>query len=533
MAGQERSDTQPFRVANDEKKALEREKLRKLMSEYIFNSLNIFIASLKMSPFSNTYYPTLIKSSLPSPDDFDVSFGKLEDIFKEMASRDPNFPLKNLLDKEQTEKGGEYTVKATFAPILAPFKDPDSVAEIGLSSFLELSKIPYSEVLLPLHIVKYSYEIYEYNEKLKEQFANINLFLNNIVPNDIEPLYQVLVSYQSKFGSLEQHDESEKFKNAQISMTQAIFDQIMKGFNWEQLETSKNFMPFLDQALNVINTEDLSWLQPRYSQLADPVENPETARFNLYLFKTVYKQLEDSIADLGAEAVESMLKESGTDVSGISSLLKDLESNANNLSSYWGTIKNWADLGMRFDLDSPIADIITVHGDESDIQTDSDISRDFVSPGERGHIPTKEEMEKIKSLQQIPIMINNSAESMSKIKSNTKDAKDNTFVFSHTLSDVARYAGQIGGAFMNVNEEIGKVIMSAGTLTEGVAGIFKAFEGDKVNGLGLMSGIQGGFAGLQGLFGGEPGSDSAVWAASVLGLRDCSPAEHPALFNFD
>jgi len=62
---------------------------------------------------------------------------------------------------------------------------------------------------------------------------------------------------------------------------------------------------------------------------------------------------------------------------------------------------------------------------------------------------------------------------------------------------------------MNVDENIGKTIGSAGTLTEGVAGIFKAFEGDEVNGIGLMQGIQGGFAGLQGLFGGEAGSDTS------------------------
>jgi len=152
------------------------------------------------------------------------------------------------------------------------------------------------------------------------------------------------------------------------------------------------------------------------------------------------------------------------------------------------------------------------------VVTQNEIATDFVSPGERGHMPAAEEMEKIKSLQQIPIMIDNSAESMSKMKSNTKDAKDNTFVLSHTLSDVARYAGQIGGAFMGVNEEIGRAISSAGTLTEGVAGIFKAFEGDKVNGLGLMSGIQGGFAGLQGLFGGEPGSDSSQLLGGMGGV---------------
>ena len=85
---------------------------------------------------------------------------------------------------------------------------------------------------------------------------------------------------------------------------------------------------------------------------------------------------------------------------------------------------------------------------------------------------------------------------------------------------------------MNVDENIGKAIGSAGTLTEGVAGIFKAFEGDKVNGLGLMSGIQGGFAGLQGLFGGEPGSDMSELlggmggvGAGIAGLLTANPIE--------
>jgi hypothetical protein len=106
------------------------------------------------------------------------------------------------------------------------------------------------------------------------------------------------------------------------------------------------------------------------------------------------------------------------------------------------------------------------------------------------------------------------------------------YTFSHTLSDIAGIAGQIGGAFMNVDEEIGKAVMSAGTLTEGVSGIFKAFEGDEVNGLGLMSGIQGGFAGLQGLFGGEAGSDTSQLlggmggvGAGVAGLLTGNPIE--------
>jgi len=104
------------------------------------------------------------------------------------------------------------------------------------------------------------------------------------------------------------------------------------------------------------------------------------------------------------------------------------------------------------------------------------------------------------------------------ISTSVEDADKNVVAFSNTLSDIAGIAGQIGGAFMSVDEEIGKAISSAGTLTEGVAGIFKAFEGDKVNGLGLMSGIQGGFAGLQGLFGGEAGSDSSQLLGGMGGV---------------
>jgi len=90
--------------------------------------------------------------------------------------------------------------------------------------------------------------------------------------------------------------------------------------------------------------------------------------------------------------------------------------------------------------------------------------------------------------------------------------------FSKSLHDAADACGMLASAFMNVDENIGKAIGSAGTLTEGVAGIFKAFEGDKVNGLGLMSGIQGGFAGLQGLFGGEAGSDMSELLGGLGGM---------------
>jgi len=118
------------------------------------------------------------------------------------------------------------------------------------------------------------------------------------------------------------------------------------------------------------------------------------------------------------------------------------------------------------------------------------------------------------------------------ISTYVEDADKNVVTFSDRLSNVARYAGQIGGAFMSVDEEIGKAISSAGTLTEGVAGIFKAFEGDEVNGIGLMQGIQGGFAGLQGLFGGEAGSDSSQLlggmggvGAGIAGLLTANPLE--------
>jgi len=92
--------------------------------------------------------------------------------------------------------------------------------------------------------------------------------------------------------------------------------------------------------------------------------------------------------------------------------------------------------------------------------------------------------------------------------------------FSENLLNASLYGQQIAAAFMNVDENIGKAIGSAATLTEGVAGIFKAFEGDKVNGLGLMSGIQGGFAGLQGLFGGEAGSDASQLLGGMGGIGE-------------
>jgi hypothetical protein len=69
--------------------------------------------------------------------------------------------------------------------------------------------------------------------------------------------------------------------------------------------------------------------------------------------------------------------------------------------------------------------------------------------------------------------------------------------FSESLRTASSYGHQIAAAFMNVDENIGKAIGSAGTLTEGIGGIFKAFEGEEVNGLGLMSGIRGGFVSIQ------------------------------------
>jgi hypothetical protein len=43
-------------------------------------------------------------------------------------------------------------------------------------------------------------------------------------------------------------------------------------------------------------------------------------------------------------------------------------------------------------------------------------------------------------------------------------------------------------------------------------------QGEKQNGLAIMSGIQGAFAGLQGLFGGEAGSDMSQLLGGLGGL---------------
>jgi hypothetical protein len=108
---------------------------------------------------------------------------------------------------------------------------------------------------------------------------------------------------------------------------------------------------------------------------------------------------------------------------------------------------------------------------------------------------------------------------------------------------------------MNVDEEIGKAIGSAGGLAGGISEIYTAMnkdplagmntskmtpeqieaakkQGEKQNGLAMMSGIQGAFAGLQGLFGGEPGSDTSQllggmggMGAGVAGLLTGNPLE--------
>lgn len=343
------------------KYALEREKLRKQMSEYIFNSLNILTASLKTSPFLNAFFSALSQISVSSSDDIDVSFGKLEDIFKEMASHAPNYPLNDLLDKEKKDKKEKYGSKAAFGPILAPFQDSDSIKEFALSRILDFCKIPYNEASLPIEIVEYSLQIFEFYQKMEEQLDNVNSFLDTVVPDNIEPLYQIMASYQSSFGNIEQHGENEKFKNAQISMAQSIIDQMGKGISGEQLEKIKDSLPYLDIALKKIKDEDLSWLQPRYNQLDKQGENPETAYFNLYLFRSVFDQIESSIANYSTEDGDKILKESQTNVSVLSQLLNNLEINAFDLSNYWGTIERWASLGLKTYPDSPFNNEVTVN----------------------------------------------------------------------------------------------------------------------------------------------------------------------------
>lgn len=109
---------------------------------------------------------------------------------------------------------------------------------------------------------------------------------------------------------------------------------------------------------------------------------------------------------------------------------------------------------------------------------------------------------------------------------------EKNITFTDTLYEASDACVALASSLKDVDESINKVIASAGTLTEGVAGIFKAFEGEEVNGLALMSGIQESFAGLQGMFGGEAGSDTSELlgglgsvGAGVAGLLTGNPLE--------
>ena len=132
---------------------------------------------------------------------------------------------------------------------------------------------------------------------------------------------------------------------------------------------------------------------------------------------------------------------------------------------------------------------------------------------------------------------------------------DESRSFSDTLTDISKAGFEIGGAFMSVNDGIGKAIGSAGGFAGGISEIFTALnkdplegkdtsrmtpeqielareQGEKQKGMALMGGIQNAAGALQGLFGGETGSDMSELlggmggvGAGVAGILTGNPLE--------
>jgi len=101
------------------------------------------------------------------------------------------------------------------------------------------------------------------------------------------------------------------------------------------------------------------------------------------------------------------------------------------------------------------------------------------------------------------------SDDMGELGKNSETASGGTLQLSKAFGDMADIGAVIAQSLVGVDENIAKNVSSIATLTKGISGISAFIGGEDTNGLGLMSGIQGGFAGLQGLFGGEPGSDSS------------------------
>jgi len=432
-----------------------------------------------------------------------MSYDEIKRLFLEEKASDPDSSIEEVIGIDRsytTDEGiseGIITALSNFADLFVP--DITDVALEGMNPIIgkiykALSFLGQEVVDIGRTVIDSSDLAIDY-KNLPAQDSGFRLFseyekIYSMLPESFRDRYDILASQNSMLMAMSQNPEEANSARVQWDSLMANIKNMMASdenyylklrYKDFQEESSWISSDFLNQMYKM--KDDFYPSMARYlSGIASGVMDPSFLKY---------------FNDQEYNSVQTFPK-----------------ANSFNSSATDGTTS----YEQPFRIYSPLNIKIEVKGKPGNIDTSDNIEQDFVSPEERRHMPAAEEMEKIKSLQQIPIMINNSAESMSKIKSNTKDAKDNTFVLSHTLSDVARYAGQIGGAFMGVNEEIGKAIGSAGTLTEGVAGIFKAFEGDKVNGLGLMSGIQGGFAGLQGLFGGEPGSDMSELLGGLGGV---------------
>jgi len=482
---------------------------------------------------NNNEYDELLQNLFPNIDlfePFEKAIEMLQSILQSMP-KDPFEDMKlndDFFRKELIKDPGDLLRYATM---------DDSQSKIARSLSL-----PVSLFGGPISAIISSILGYQYNEMEKEgDYTQIENW-GEVLGNEIEPLHHLNEMYQAAFNKYRK-DKSLSIEPGEIEYKD-ILEQIksnMKGQgNWENIAKSiinrindtKLYQESWKEAISQYqekfgaNLSEIYQLEYNFGDIGEKAKIIE--QYGTDFLKGRYGPLFELFKDPNLDRIHEEFKrmimveqgqpfkdpEIAIEYQGFVPRVQ-FKNNDKESTAGVGIPSRKAPVSLPYHLNPEMHYTINVIGKPDYIDTGVDVAADFVSPEERRHMPTKEELEKLKELQQIPIMINNSAESMSKMKSNTKDAKDNAFVFSHTLSDVARYAGQIGGAFMNVNEEIGKVIMSAGTLTEGVAGIFKAFEGDKVNGLGLMSGIQGGFAGLQGLFGGEPPDSLRLCALSV------------------
>ncbi len=107
---------------------------------------------------------------------------------------------------------------------------------------------------------------------------------------------------------------------------------------------------------------------------------------------------------------------------------------------------------------------------------------------------------------------------ITELNSNLGDTGDVTAGLSKTFENISDIGSALADAFMDVDENVARVIGSASTLAGGGSGIFDAFKGEEVDGLGLMSGIQGAAAGLGGVLGLDSSSDEGQLVSGLGGV---------------